>query len=143
MLENRVEKHLTVVARRHGLLCMKFTSPSRGGVPDRLLVTPIGTIFIELKRPGEKPNARQLATHASLHRFGAEVHVLDSIEAIDQFIDELDLRIKTSGATSQAWSQAHCAPQPGRSAAIRQAARQALAKHSGNTIHGDLQDPEQ
>ncbi|MDP9904733.1 VRR-NUC domain-containing protein [Arthrobacter bambusae] len=86
--ENPIERYLLSQCRANGFLCMKFVSPARGGIPDRIVVTPgaHGTVFVEVKRPGEKPEPRQLATHAKMRRFGAEVHVVDSREAVEQLM---------------------------------------------------------
>lgn len=92
LTENPVERYLLTQARRHGFLCMKFVSPGRGGVPDRILVAPAATVFVELKRPGQKPDARQRATHTKLRRHGAEVHVVDDRSGIDALLAELDRR---------------------------------------------------
>jgi hypothetical protein len=87
--ENVIEQYFLGQCRQHGFLCLKFTSPSRGSVPDRIVVTPAGTVFVELKRPGEGPTKRQLITHAKLRRFGAEVHVVSDKTGVDAFISDM------------------------------------------------------
>lgn len=84
--EKPIEKHLLEQCRAHGFLCIKFVSPARGGVPDRVVITPSGTVFAELKRPGGALDKRQRATRAKLRSFGAEVFVLDDREAVDEFM---------------------------------------------------------
>lgn len=89
--ENRreapVERYLLAQCRRHGFLCMKFVSPSRGGVPDRIVVTPsAGTVFVEVKRPGGRPEPRQRKVHAKMRRFGAEIFVVDDDASVDALI---------------------------------------------------------
>lgn len=90
--ENVIETALLDACRNHGLLPLKFTSPSRGGVPDRLIITPVGSIFVELKRPGLKPDGRQLNMHQKLRDYGGEVHVIDTIEKVDDFIADITAR---------------------------------------------------
>lgn len=100
--ENRIEAYFRRQCRLHGLLPLKFVSPARNGVPDRVVITPAGTVFVELKRPGEQPTRLQSAVHQKMRRFGAEVHVLDSVPAVDNFVRELSNRVQahTSAAAS-------------------------------------------
>lgn len=98
--EGRNESYLLQMARKHRMLSWKFVSPARGGVPDRLLITPSGTVFVEVKAPGEKPTRRQLATHAKLRRFGAQVFVVDDRASIDALIVTLSDTDHTPQETS-------------------------------------------
>jgi hypothetical protein len=84
--EKAVEQYLLTQCRRHGLFCLKFVSPARGGVPDRIVLTPTGTVFVEVKRPGGDLEKRQRVMHAKMRRFGAEIHVVDDERAVDAFI---------------------------------------------------------
>lgn len=87
--EHDIETHLLTAARRAGFLLLKFTCPGRDGVPDRVLITPAGTLFVELKAPGCRPRRLQEVTFARMARSGARIHVIDSIAAADRLIDEL------------------------------------------------------
>lgn len=86
MCEHKVERYLLEQCRLAGMLCMKFVSPGRAGVPDRIVVTPVGTVFVELKRPGGTAERRQLETHTKMRRYGAEVHLIDSPAQVDRFV---------------------------------------------------------
>lgn len=90
--ESAIEKYLLAQCRAHRMLCLKFTSPARGGVPDRIIISPTATVFLELKRPGEDPDSRQVATHAKMRRFGAEVFVASQKDHIDALIADLCAR---------------------------------------------------
>lgn len=90
--ESPLERYMLQQCRAHGWLFLKFISPMRGGVPDRILVTPTGTLFVEMKRPGEKPTTRQLAQHRKISSRGGEVHVIDSYAGVDAFIAEIEDR---------------------------------------------------
>lgn len=90
--ETVVERYLIAQCRAYGFLCLKFTSPARGGVPDRIVVTPVGSIFVELKKPGQQPDRRQLETHTKMRRYGAEIHIIDSRAGVDSFIAQLRAR---------------------------------------------------
>ncbi|MDO4254353.1 MAG: hypothetical protein Q4C81_04285 [Kocuria sp.] len=84
--ERAVERYLLTECRRHGFFCLKFVSPARGGVPDRIVIAPTGTVFVEVKRPGGDLEKRQRVMHAKMRRFGAEIHVVDDEPSIDAFI---------------------------------------------------------
>lgn len=88
-LEKQIEGYLLSSCREQGLLCLKFTSPSRAGVPDRLVVAPHRTVFVEVKRPGEKPRKLQRVRHDQIRRHGGEVHVVDSRPAVDELVNHL------------------------------------------------------
>jgi hypothetical protein len=61
MLEKKIEERLRKKAKEAGGLAAKWVSPSMSGVPDRIVFLPGGKIiFVELKRPGEKPTALQV-----------------------------------------------------------------------------------
>jgi hypothetical protein len=47
------------------------------------------SIFVELKAPGKKPTPGQLREHARLRELGFRVEVLDSTEAVDNFVEGL------------------------------------------------------
>ncbi|MEU7322477.1 VRR-NUC domain-containing protein [Streptomyces griseoviridis] len=92
--ESTIEDYLLSQCRAHGFLCLKFVSPARRGVPDRIVVAPSGTVFVEVKRPGGRLRKLQQLTHAKLRRHGAEVHVVDDKPSIDVFIAHL-LRVSS------------------------------------------------
>ncbi|TDO89546.1 VRR-NUC domain-containing protein [Enemella evansiae] len=89
MLEHEVEAHLRARCRQMGFLCMKFTSPGRAGVPDRVVVTPAGTVFVETKRPGGKLRRLQEEVTEKMRRAGAEVHVVDTVAGVDELVERL------------------------------------------------------
>ncbi|MCU4298802.1 VRR-NUC domain-containing protein [Brevibacterium permense] len=92
MLEHDVEAHLLDRCRQMGFLCMKFTSPGRAGVPDRVVVTPMGTVFIETKRPGGRLSRLQEEIIEKMRRAGAEVHVVDTVAGVDELVEHLATR---------------------------------------------------
>lgn len=101
ILERQIEEYLRTQSRIHGFLALKFTSPSGAGVPDRLVLAGARQPFVELKRPGGRPTKLQRARHAQMRAHGAEVHVIDTFEGVDQLIREL--------VDSRAQSQPHLA----------------------------------
>jgi hypothetical protein len=84
MRERDIERHLVERVKALGGMCIKFTSPGRRGVPDRIVLLPNGCLwFVELKRPGGVVEAHQAREHARMLKLGQRVLVLDTIEKID------------------------------------------------------------
>ncbi|WP_030894260.1 VRR-NUC domain-containing protein [Streptomyces sp. NRRL F-5053] len=88
--ESTVEHYLLTQCRQNGFLCLKFVSPGRIGVPDRIIVSPVaGTVFVEVKRPGGRVRKSQQLMHAKMRRCGADVRVIDSTVKVDTLIAHL------------------------------------------------------
>ena len=91
MREKIIEKELVRAVKDKGGIAPKFTSPGFDGMPDRLVLLPSGRMgFVELKAPGKKPRALQLARHRLLRRLGFKVYVIDEINQIDGVLEEID-----------------------------------------------------
>lgn len=91
MLEKTVERTLLMKVREKGGLAFKFVSPGMAGVPDRVVLLPDGKIaFVELKAPGKKPRALQRYRMRQIEDLGFRVEVLDEIEQIEPFLEELE-----------------------------------------------------
>jgi len=87
MLERDLERKLVERVKAAGGMAIKWVAPSLSGVPDRIVFLPGGRIrFVELKRPGEKPTPLQLRIHQMLQDLGADVRVVDSVEAIEEVL---------------------------------------------------------
>ena len=68
---------------------MKFLS-SVSGVPDRLCLFMGGrAVFVEVKRPGEKPRPLQKRQIEKIRKLGFRVEVIDSEEGIQELIESL------------------------------------------------------
>lgn len=86
--EKDVEEYFVRRCASHGMLAVKFLSPGYAGVPDRLVLMPHRRIvFVELKAPGKKARPLQLAFFRLLARFGHTVSVLDTKEAVDDWME--------------------------------------------------------
>lgn len=87
MRESDVEADYRRCVEARGGDCMKFVSPGRNGVPDRISLLPIPEEhqaivakyiwFTELKAPGKKPNPQQVRAHRRLRELGFTVVVVD------------------------------------------------------------------
>lgn len=90
MLECVVEQHFVNCALLLGGEVRKLAYIGRRGAPDRMLVLPYGRVFfVELKRPGKGADVHQVREHMRLRRIGADVRVLDTLEAVDAFFNEV------------------------------------------------------
>lgn len=90
MLEKDIERYLARQVRKEGGLALKFVSPGRAGVPDRLILLPGGQVcFAELKSPWGKPTARQKMAHQELRELGFAVFVPDSKAGVDALLRQL------------------------------------------------------
>lgn len=88
--EKEIETYLRVQVKKAGGKAYKFESPGNDGVPDRIVVFPLNRIyFVELKAPGKKPRPLQLKQMRDLMNFGCRVSVLDSIDAVNEFIERV------------------------------------------------------
>ena len=89
MREREIEKKLVDAVKTQGGVCWKFVSPGTAGVPDRIILMPMGRIaFVEVKAPGERPRKLQLARHRLSRRLGFKTFVLDNPEQIGGILDD-------------------------------------------------------
>ena len=96
--ERDIEAYLVKEIEKRGGVAEKFTSPNRRSVPDRLVLWPEATFenyapypawaeFVECKAPGEKPTKQQHRDHERRRAMGFRVIVVDSIEAVDTYLE--------------------------------------------------------
>lgn len=87
MREKEIEEYLRERVKAVGGRAYKFVSPGNAGVPDRLVLFPKGiTVFVELKAPGKKPTALQLAQQNKIRSLGFLVEIVDSKQRVDDLI---------------------------------------------------------
>lgn len=101
--EKAVERRLRLEVKARGGECMKFVSPGRRGVPDRIVLWPYGRAhFIELKAPGRKPSPGQRREAERLKALGFTVLCLDSEETVKDYVSfcETAYRCKPSHRAS-------------------------------------------
>lgn len=90
MREHELEDRLCLGVERIGGHAYKFKSVGRRGVPDRIVVVPKGRVFfVELKAPGKKPSPAQAREHNRLRSLCCDVRVLDTVAAVDSFLEEV------------------------------------------------------
>lgn len=88
-IERVVELHLVKRVKALGGEIRKVQWIGRRGAPDRfvMLPAPAAGAWVELKRPGGRAEAHQLREHERLRRYGQVVLVLDSVAAVDRWLD--------------------------------------------------------
>ena len=90
MVEKHLESKLMHAVKAAGGWAPKFVSPGTAGMPDRIMLFPGGKMaFAEVKAPGKKPRAIQLARLKALAELGFKVFVLDGKEQIPAIIREI------------------------------------------------------
>lgn len=88
MLESKVEAHLVRRVNDLGGQVRKVQWIGRRGAPDRRVMLPWVCAWVELKRPGETLEAHQKREHKRMRRYGENVVTLDSIEAVDRWLEQ-------------------------------------------------------
>ncbi len=91
MLEKDVERYLREQVKKElNGKALKFVSPGFDGVPDRIILVPMGRIFfVETKAPGKKLRPLQKYVCGLIEGLGFTVLVIDTKEKVDAFIEEV------------------------------------------------------
>lgn len=90
MTEKEIEAYLVKSVKAAKGRAYKFVSPGNAGVPDRIVLLPLGRIaFVELKAPGKKPTALQTNQKTKISKLGFEVFIIDSKSKVDSFISHM------------------------------------------------------
>ena len=89
MKEKTIESYLVAKVKAMGGEVRKVQFPSHRGAPDRLVMTPHGTAWVELKAPGKKPEAHQAREHEAMRAMRQLVFVVDSFVGVDDLLKEL------------------------------------------------------
>ncbi len=86
-LEKDIERKIGEFAKKHGCLYLKFTSPARRAVPDRMIITPQGVIgFLEVKAKGKKPTTLQMNEIIKLRSMKCDADWCDNVEDGCEFV---------------------------------------------------------
>lgn len=87
MSEKYIEQKLVATVKNMGGIAPKLVSPGFNGMPDRLVLLPMGRIaFIELKAPGKMMRPLQVRRKRQLEALGFSVYCIDSVEQIDEVL---------------------------------------------------------
>jgi len=89
-LESSLERQVVLYCKANNVLCYKFVSPNKRGVPDRLLIGPYGEIyFLELKREKEMPSPLQWREIGILNKHCVRAGYVDNFEDAKTIINTL------------------------------------------------------
>lgn len=90
--EKVVERKLVELVKINGGMCIKLLCDQLIGLPDRMCLFPGHKIvFVELKTTGQKPKRIQTYMHNKLRALGFRVEVIDTVESIINFVDDIVL----------------------------------------------------
>ena len=81
MLEIAIEERVQKFAQSRGWLVRKLQWIGRTGAPDRLYMRRGRMVFAEFKQAGKEPDPKQAREHKRVRDVGAEVVVIDSVDA--------------------------------------------------------------
>ena len=88
--EKSVERKLVELVKVNNGMCVKLLCDQLTGLPDRLCLFPNHKmVFVETKTTGQKPRRIQAYMHKKLRALGFRVEVIDSVEGVEQFIDNI------------------------------------------------------
>lgn len=90
--EKVVERKLVELVKINGGICIKLLCDQLTGLPDRMCLFPGHKIvFVELKTTGRKPRRIQVFMHNKLRALGFRVEVIDTVESVINFVDDIVL----------------------------------------------------
>ena len=90
--EKVVERILVELVQINGGICIKLLCDQLIGLPDRMCLFPGHKIvFVELKTTGRKPKRIQAYMHNKLRALGFRVEVIDTVESVINFVDDIVL----------------------------------------------------
>ena len=90
--EKVVERKLVELVKINNGMCIKLLCDQLIGLPDRLCLFPNHKMaFVETKTTGQKPRRIQAYMHKKLRALGFRVEVIDSIEGVINFIEDIML----------------------------------------------------
>ena len=86
-LESDVEKRLKERVKSIGGLCLKFTSPSHTGVPDRIVIYKGLVCFVEVKKPGEVLRPKQKWWQGKLEFHGVLARDVSTKQEVETLVE--------------------------------------------------------
>lgn len=90
--EKVIERKLVELVKLNGGMCIKLLCDQLIGLPDRMCLFPGHKIvFVELKTTGRKPKCIQAYMHNKLRALGFRVEVIDTVESVINFVDDIVL----------------------------------------------------
>ena len=89
-MERDVERYVRKKVEKMGGLCMKWVSPGKIGVPDRIVLMPEGWIcFVEFKDDDYQPTKLQLYWQDTLRHLGFNATIIRGLDEARLFVSFL------------------------------------------------------
>lgn len=89
MSEKQIEAYLNRKIKAMGGLCIKLSSPSHRGIPDRLVICNGKTLFVEVKSENGNLSSLQKVFIKKLELQGMTVKVAYGKEDIEKLLNEI------------------------------------------------------
>lgn len=86
MLESTIQRKTKERLEKKGWLVIKLIQTTMNGIPDLIALKNGIVIFIEIKRPGEKPTRLQVYVHNLLRNAGFKVLVITNENEVESFV---------------------------------------------------------
>ena len=86
MREVTIEQYLVEQVNALGGEVRKVRWIGRNGAPDRIVMLPNRTLWVETKAPGERCRPHQIREHERMRKMGQRVEVVDSIDGVDKVL---------------------------------------------------------
>lgn len=83
MLESQIQSRIKTQLEKNGWLVIKLIQTTLNGIPDLMALKNGRTVFIEVKRPNNKPTPLQSYRHQQLLKQGFQTLVATSIKDIE------------------------------------------------------------
>jgi hypothetical protein len=86
VLEKVIEQYLVAQVRKEGGDCIKWSSPSSRGVPDRIILLPNAVWFIEVKSPTGSLSPLQLLFQQKALQYNLNYAIISSKSQVDHWL---------------------------------------------------------
>lgn len=78
MTESQIQRKIITRLEKAGWYVIKMIITTKNGIPDIMALKNGKAVFIEVKRPGEKPRPLQIIRHDELRMQGFEVYIMSN-----------------------------------------------------------------
>lgn len=85
--EKQLERKLSEELKKTGAMALKFVSPNKTGVPDRIILCNGWAGFAEIKTTGKNLSPRQRIVKKELEDLGFKYFIIDTIDTLKNCID--------------------------------------------------------
>lgn len=105
MLEKDLEAKLVKTVKELGGECLKFTSPSNTGVPDRVVLLRGTVCFVEMKKPEGKYSAKQDYWRDRLKELHVNYRRISNEQELDEAVRDFEKSVTLASLLLQCTRQ--------------------------------------